>query len=42
MATVFAPVWSAGCEGPFTGRANILIVRNAAVAAADKLPFQPS
>lgn len=42
MATVFARASSAGSEGPFTRKANNLIIRNAAVAAADKLPFQRS
>jgi hypothetical protein len=41
MAYVLSRASSAGCEGPFTRKANNLITRNAAVAAADKLPFQP-
>jgi hypothetical protein len=40
MADVFCRATRAGSEGPSTRKANNLIIRNAAVAAADKLPFQ--
>jgi hypothetical protein len=40
MAYAFCRARSAGCEGPSIRKANNLIGRNAAVAAADKLPFQ--